>query len=142
MEAGRAVQRGLVTPDRTTFIVSTNRVYSMTERIALADGRVDSAALTGRLPIGGEAHHPRRHGATGRSDRQRDLSRAVRRARRRQGSADAAHGVRGCDSSWRRRREGKHRGVRRGFFRSRRRDDPRSGSRRRRLPRVSLHSRR
>jgi indolepyruvate ferredoxin oxidoreductase beta subunit len=45
MEAGRAVQRGLVTPDCTTFIVSTNRVYSMTEKIALADGRVDSAAL-------------------------------------------------------------------------------------------------
>ena len=45
MEAGRAVQRGLVTPDKTTFIVSTNRVYSMTERIAMADGRVDSAAL-------------------------------------------------------------------------------------------------
>jgi indolepyruvate ferredoxin oxidoreductase, beta subunit len=45
MEAARAVQRGLVTPDRTTFIVSTNRVYAMTEKIALADGRVDSAAL-------------------------------------------------------------------------------------------------
>jgi indolepyruvate ferredoxin oxidoreductase beta subunit len=45
MEAGRAVQRGLVTPDKTTFIVSTNRVYAMTEKIALADGRVDSAAL-------------------------------------------------------------------------------------------------
>src|SRR5215470_14503857 len=45
MEAGRAVQRGLVTPDRTTFIVSTNRVYAMTEKIALADGRVDSGAL-------------------------------------------------------------------------------------------------
>jgi indolepyruvate ferredoxin oxidoreductase beta subunit len=45
MEAGRAVQRGLVTPDKTTFIVSTNRVYSMTERIAMADGRADSAAL-------------------------------------------------------------------------------------------------
>lgn len=45
MEAGRAVQRGLVTPDRTTFIVSTNRVYAMTEKIALADGRVDSHAL-------------------------------------------------------------------------------------------------
>src|SRR6476646_1170366 len=45
MEAGRAVQRGLVTPDRTTFIVSTNRVYSMAERIAMADGRVDSSAL-------------------------------------------------------------------------------------------------
>jgi indolepyruvate ferredoxin oxidoreductase beta subunit len=45
MEAGRAVQRGLVTPDKTTFIVSTNRVYAMTEKIAMADGRVDSAAL-------------------------------------------------------------------------------------------------
>jgi indolepyruvate ferredoxin oxidoreductase beta subunit len=39
------VQRGLVTPDRTTFIVSTNRVYAMTEKIAMADGRVDSNAL-------------------------------------------------------------------------------------------------
>lgn len=45
MEAGRAVQRGFVTPDRTTLIASTHRVYAMTERIALADGRVDEAAL-------------------------------------------------------------------------------------------------
>jgi indolepyruvate ferredoxin oxidoreductase, beta subunit len=45
MEAGRAIQRGIVTPDRTTFIVSTNRVYAMTEKIALADGRADSDAL-------------------------------------------------------------------------------------------------
>src|SRR5580700_9551314 len=43
MEAGRAIQRGLVTPDRTTLIVSTNRVYSMTEKTAITDGRVDSA---------------------------------------------------------------------------------------------------
>src|SRR5436853_4293767 len=45
MEAGRAIQRGLVTADRTTFIASTNRVYSMTEKIVIADGRVNSAAL-------------------------------------------------------------------------------------------------
>jgi indolepyruvate ferredoxin oxidoreductase, beta subunit len=45
MEAGRAVQRGFVTPDCTTLIASTHRVYSMTERIALADGRVDVASL-------------------------------------------------------------------------------------------------
>ena len=45
MEAGRAVQRGLVTSDRTTLITSTHRVYSMTERTAPADGRVDSATL-------------------------------------------------------------------------------------------------
>jgi indolepyruvate ferredoxin oxidoreductase beta subunit len=41
MEAGRAIQRGLVTPDRTTLISSTHRVYSMTERIAMADGRAN-----------------------------------------------------------------------------------------------------
>jgi indolepyruvate ferredoxin oxidoreductase beta subunit len=41
MEAGRAIQRGLVTPDRTHLVASTNRVYSMTERTALGDGRVD-----------------------------------------------------------------------------------------------------
>jgi indolepyruvate ferredoxin oxidoreductase, beta subunit len=45
MEAGRALQRGLVTADRTTFIVSTHRVYSMTERTALGDGRVDADKL-------------------------------------------------------------------------------------------------
>jgi indolepyruvate ferredoxin oxidoreductase beta subunit len=45
MEAGRAVQRGLVTPDRTTFVASTHRVYSMTERTAMGDGRVDAQAL-------------------------------------------------------------------------------------------------
>src|SRR3982751_5030275 len=45
MECGRAVQRGLVTPDRTTLVASTHRVYSITEKTALGDGRVDSAAL-------------------------------------------------------------------------------------------------
>lgn len=45
MEAGRAIQRGLVTPDRTTLIASTNRTFSMTEKLALADGRVDDAKL-------------------------------------------------------------------------------------------------
>lgn len=45
MEAGRALQRGLVTSDRTTFIVSTHRVYSMTERTAMGDGRVDADKL-------------------------------------------------------------------------------------------------
>jgi indolepyruvate ferredoxin oxidoreductase beta subunit len=45
MECGRAVQRGLVTPDRTTLIASTHRVYSIAEKTALGDGRVDSDAL-------------------------------------------------------------------------------------------------
>ena len=45
MEAGRAVQRGLVSAERTTLITSTHRVYSMTEKMAPADGRVDSSEL-------------------------------------------------------------------------------------------------
>ena len=45
MEAGRAVQRGLVTPDRTTLIASTHRVYAVSEKVAMGDGRSDSAAL-------------------------------------------------------------------------------------------------
>ena len=45
MEAGRALQRGLVTAGRTTLIASTHRVYSMTERTAMGDGRVDSRKI-------------------------------------------------------------------------------------------------
>jgi indolepyruvate ferredoxin oxidoreductase beta subunit len=45
MEAGRAVQRGLVTRERTTLVASTHRVYSIAEKSAMGDGRVDSAEL-------------------------------------------------------------------------------------------------
>jgi indolepyruvate ferredoxin oxidoreductase beta subunit len=45
MEAGRAIQRGLVTDDRTTLVASTHRVYSMTEKMAMGDGRVDAVSL-------------------------------------------------------------------------------------------------
>jgi len=45
MEAGRAIQRGLVTPDRTTLIASTHRVYSMIEKTALGDGQIDAQKL-------------------------------------------------------------------------------------------------
>ena len=45
MEAGRAIQRGLVTPQRTVLISSTSRSYAMPERTAMADGRIDSAQI-------------------------------------------------------------------------------------------------
>jgi len=45
MEAGRAIQRGLVTPDRTVLIASTHRIYSMTEKTAPGDGQVDAKSL-------------------------------------------------------------------------------------------------
>src|SRR6266446_5564753 len=44
MEAARAVERGFITPERTLLIASTHRVFAMTEKIALADGREDAAA--------------------------------------------------------------------------------------------------
>lgn len=45
MESGRAIQRGFSTADRTTLITSTHRVYSIDEKVAMGDGRVDDAAL-------------------------------------------------------------------------------------------------
>ncbi|HTY67902.1 MAG TPA: indolepyruvate oxidoreductase subunit beta family protein [Alphaproteobacteria bacterium] len=45
VEAGRACQNGYVTPDRTTLIASTHRVYAMQEKTSMADGRLD----TGRI---------------------------------------------------------------------------------------------
>jgi indolepyruvate ferredoxin oxidoreductase, beta subunit len=45
MECGRAIQRGFTTPDRTTLITSTSRVYSIDEKISMGDGRVDDDEL-------------------------------------------------------------------------------------------------
>lgn len=45
MEAGRAIQRGFITPDRTILVTSTHRVFAMTEKIALGDGRVEPLPL-------------------------------------------------------------------------------------------------
>jgi indolepyruvate ferredoxin oxidoreductase beta subunit len=41
VEAGRAMQNGFVTPERTTLIASTHRVYSVAEKVAMADDRFD-----------------------------------------------------------------------------------------------------
>lgn len=44
-EAGRAIQRGLVTPDRTTLIASTHRSYVISEKSAMGEGAVDTQQL-------------------------------------------------------------------------------------------------
>lgn len=44
-EAGRMASRGLVTPDRTMVVTSSHRVYSVGEKSAPGDGRVDGAAI-------------------------------------------------------------------------------------------------
>ena len=45
MEAGRAMQRGLVSPDRTTLIASAHRAYAVSEKIVPGDGAGDPAKV-------------------------------------------------------------------------------------------------
>lgn len=45
MEAGRAIARGLVTPDRTTLIASSHRVFAIGEKAAMGDGEVPPARV-------------------------------------------------------------------------------------------------
>ena len=45
LEAARALQNGFVTPDRTTLIASTHRIYTTVEKMAMGDGRLDSERL-------------------------------------------------------------------------------------------------
>ena len=45
LEAGRALLNGYVTPERTTLIASTHRIYTVEEKIALGDGRYDSERI-------------------------------------------------------------------------------------------------
>jgi len=45
MEAGRSILRGLVTPDRTTLIASTHRLYSTAEKEKPGDATADPAVV-------------------------------------------------------------------------------------------------
>jgi indolepyruvate ferredoxin oxidoreductase, beta subunit len=45
MEAGRAIQRGLVTPDRTVLIASSHRAYAVAEKQQPGDGIGDAGAV-------------------------------------------------------------------------------------------------
>lgn len=49
LEAVRMVQAGYVTPDRTLVVGSTHRVYTMAEKTAGGDGRLDAATLRGQV---------------------------------------------------------------------------------------------
>ena len=45
VEAGRAMQNGYVSPERTTLVASTHRIYATVEKMQMADGRFDSARV-------------------------------------------------------------------------------------------------
>jgi indolepyruvate ferredoxin oxidoreductase beta subunit len=51
VEAGRAIERGLVTPGRTTLITSTHRSYTISEKSHRGDGRVDGARILERARL-------------------------------------------------------------------------------------------
>src|SRR5437773_5376228 len=42
VEAGRAMQNGFVSPERTTLIASTHRIYATVEKMQMGDGRFES----------------------------------------------------------------------------------------------------
>jgi indolepyruvate ferredoxin oxidoreductase beta subunit len=45
LEAARALENGFVAPERTVLIAATHRIYSVQEKTAMADGRVDAASI-------------------------------------------------------------------------------------------------
>lgn len=47
-EAGRAVLRGFVTPDRTTLIASSHRMLAVSEKVVPGDGRADADVVLAR----------------------------------------------------------------------------------------------
>lgn len=51
MEAGRAIDRGFVTPDRTTLIASTHRALAVSEKIVPGDGLAAAAEVQAAAEI-------------------------------------------------------------------------------------------
>jgi indolepyruvate ferredoxin oxidoreductase, beta subunit len=56
LEAGRAIASGFVTPDRTLMIASTARSYLVVEKMAMGDGRYDSARLMQAVADHAQSH--------------------------------------------------------------------------------------
>ena len=56
MEAGRTIAGGFVTPDRTLVIASTARSYLVVEKMAMGDGRYDSARLIKAVETHAQSH--------------------------------------------------------------------------------------
>ncbi|MDX1377167.1 MAG: indolepyruvate oxidoreductase subunit beta family protein, partial [Burkholderiales bacterium] len=45
VEAGRAMQNGFVSPERTTLVASTHRIYATLEKMQMGDGRFDATRV-------------------------------------------------------------------------------------------------
>jgi indolepyruvate ferredoxin oxidoreductase beta subunit len=56
LEAGRTIAGGFVTPDRTLMIASSARSYLVVEKMAMGDGRYDSARLIKAIETHAQRH--------------------------------------------------------------------------------------
>ncbi len=50
LETGRAMEGGFISPERTTLIASTHRIYSMAEKTAMGDGSYDGEQVLKAAP--------------------------------------------------------------------------------------------
>jgi len=58
MEAGRAMLRGFVTPERTTLIASSHRIFGILEKSAMSDGRANHEKVHTRAAEQANAFSP------------------------------------------------------------------------------------
>ena len=50
VEAGRAMQNAFITPERTTLVASTHRIYATSEKMVPSDGRYDAQKILEAAP--------------------------------------------------------------------------------------------
>ena len=113
VEAGRAMQNGYVSPERTTLIASTHRIYATVEKMQMGDGRFDSDKVVAAGKQLAKTRGAVRHAQAGAGQRHGDQRGAVRRDGRQRRAAAAARGLRGGDPRRRPRRRGQPARLRR-----------------------------
>ena len=97
MEAGRAIMRGFVTPERTTLIASSHRIAAVSEKIEPGDGRASSEKVRAAAETRVETLHRLRHGEDRRRGRLDDFGQPARRAGRLRRAAFPARKLRADD---------------------------------------------
>jgi indolepyruvate ferredoxin oxidoreductase, beta subunit len=80
MEAGRSILRGLVTPDRSTLIASTHRLYAVAEKEKPGDAIADPDVVIEATDIAAKRTIAFDMEAVATSNKQRNLGRHVRRS--------------------------------------------------------------
>jgi Pyruvate/2-oxoacid:ferredoxin oxidoreductase gamma subunit len=106
MEAGRAIMRGFVTPDRTTLIASSHRALAVSEKIVPGDGIANPEEVIAAAEIAARRFICSTWMKMAVDERLGDLRQPVRRACRVRRPALPARSLRGRDQGVRPRRRG------------------------------------